>query len=80
MFGLRAFIVIEEIGPPHLRNLMFQRKFRSTLIDEPPSRDRGIHQLLAAAQGSPCGTPRTPHSVRQSDQRYEYVAAYTRHL
>ena len=51
MFGLRAFIVIEEIGPPHLRDLMFQRKFRSTLIDQPPRRDRGIHQLLAARSG-----------------------------
>jgi hypothetical protein len=41
VFGLRAFIVIEEIGPPHLRNFMFQRKFWSTLIDEPPGRDQG---------------------------------------
>ena len=41
MFGLRAIIVIEEIGPPHLRNFMFQRKFWSTLVNEPPSRDQG---------------------------------------
>jgi hypothetical protein len=41
VLGFRAFIVILEIGPPDLRNFMFQRKFWSILIDKPPSRDQG---------------------------------------
>ena len=40
MLGLSAFVVIEEIGPPHLRDFMFEREFWSTLIDEPPSGDQ----------------------------------------
>jgi len=31
--GLRAFIVIKEIGPPHLHDFMLHRKFWSPLID-----------------------------------------------
>ena len=41
VLSLRAFIVIEEIGPPHLRDFVFQSKFWSTLIDEPLGRDQG---------------------------------------
>jgi hypothetical protein len=48
-------MVIEEIGPPHLRDFMFQRKFWSTLIDEPLSRDQGhirCEDSLGRSRGS----------------------------
>lgn len=53
--GLRAFIVIEEIGPPHLHDFMFHRKFWSPLIDEPPSRNQGhirCEESLCRSRGS----------------------------
>ena len=55
VFGWRAFAVIEEIGPPHLGNFMFQRKFWPTLIDEPSSRDQGhirCEDSLCRSRGS----------------------------
>jgi hypothetical protein len=53
--GLRAFIVIEEIGPLHLCDFMFHRKFWSPLIDDPPSRNQGhirCEDSLCRSRGS----------------------------
>ena len=60
VFGLRAFIVIEEIGPPHLRNFHVERKFWSTLSMVRAETKPGVKLRLAR-----CGGPSLPRDVFQ---------------
>ena len=59
-----AFIVIEEVGPPRLRDFMLQRKFWATLIDEPSSRNQGHprgEDSLCGSRGSQVVDHVDPH-------------------
>jgi hypothetical protein len=46
------FIIVEEVGPPHLRDFMLQRKFWATLIEEPSSRNQGYARCEDSLRGS----------------------------
>ena len=77
-----AFNVIEEVGPPHLRDFMLQREFGSTLIDEPSSCDQGHIRC----EDSPCRCrgshvvdhvdPDVRFETQRSDLSYEVPTSF----
>jgi hypothetical protein len=56
--GLSTFIIVKEIRPPDVHDLVLQREVRSILPDEPPSLSLSERLVIAAQTKWLC--PRSP--------------------